>query len=327
MLEGGLRRVDGRVVVTKTVEVRSHDRHHDHLVMQAYGVVTEDTLQGMRDSKTLDVDSRFPCKTAVLLIANDRRVYEFVEADRKHGLGEAIEYVTAIQHYLMEAAGDPGKKLHLDLVEDESRGHGLGAIGAAVLAIIVLFRLTGWERLVVDANGGTLTIIHGGALPGWVKVSESVCGIDNLVKVEVVERESLSLDGAGRGVRNETNYFLVVYIAGLGAKKIFGEYDGTLEFAGVFGDPGEIKKASEAINNLLIGEGKNGGEEMTQENEIVGAGIEEGDVGLCVVCLTKRANTVCMPCKHLRCCSGCLERLEACPICREVIKEKVLVYV
>ncbi|GMI35526.1 hypothetical protein TeGR_g9009 [Tetraparma gracilis] len=42
---------------------------------------------------------------------------------------------------------------------------------------------------------------------------------------------------------------------------------------------------------------------------------------------SETTNTVTLPCKHLRCCESCLERVDQCPVCREAIKEKVFVYV
>ena len=47
---------------------------------------------------------------------------------------------------------------------------------------------------------------------------------------------------------------------------------------------------------------------------------EEGDVGMCIICYERLANTVIMPCKHLCICAVCSEStgegLTSCPVCR-----------
>ena len=43
----------------------------------------------------------------------------------------------------------------------------------------------------------------------------------------------------------------------------------------------------------------------------------------CAVCLDHEKNTVFIPCGHFYTCSGCAKALQACPICRTTIKERV----
>ncbi|CBY30349.1 unnamed protein product [Oikopleura dioica] len=46
----------------------------------------------------------------------------------------------------------------------------------------------------------------------------------------------------------------------------------------------------------------------------------------CKVCLTKKINTVFVPCRHQCCCSDCAKRLELCPICRTRLKSAFRVF-
>jgi hypothetical protein len=39
----------------------------------------------------------------------------------------------------------------------------------------------------------------------------------------------------------------------------------------------------------------------------------------CVVCADKHTQTVFLPCGHACCCKGCSERMDSCPVCREMI--------
>lgn len=47
----------------------------------------------------------------------------------------------------------------------------------------------------------------------------------------------------------------------------------------------------------------------------------------CVICMDNLANTVCLPCKHLALCGECSrEELDACPICRSSLTERMRIY-
>ena len=46
----------------------------------------------------------------------------------------------------------------------------------------------------------------------------------------------------------------------------------------------------------------------------------------CVCCWSSSRDVMFRPCKHVVACSTCAERLTACPICREAIAEKEIVY-
>jgi hypothetical protein len=56
--------------------------------------------------------------------------------------------------------------------------------------------------------------------------------------------------------------------------------------------------------------------------------VHPKSAGTCVVCLDNLANIVCMPCKHNSTCSFCsaISQLSTCPICREVIQEKMEIF-
>ncbi len=51
-----------------------------------------------------------------------------------------------------------------------------------------------------------------------------------------------------------------------------------------------------------------------------GGGVEDEDrdVGMCIICYERLANTVILPCKHLCICAVCSESitLTSCPVCR-----------
>lgn len=47
----------------------------------------------------------------------------------------------------------------------------------------------------------------------------------------------------------------------------------------------------------------------------------------CVICMDNLANTVCLPCKHLALCGECsCEEINACPICRASLTERMRIY-
>ncbi len=85
----------------------------------------------------------------------------------------------------------------------------------------------------------------------------------------------------------------------------------------------------------------------TNEREDVGIYVDANTVGLplqpspsssslkdtdanvlkqCVVCCVKEYNTVLMPCRHLSSCYECVQKLNKCPTCREIIKDVVKVF-
>uniref|UniRef100_A0A7S1F3J2 RING-type domain-containing protein n=1 Tax=Noctiluca scintillans TaxID=2966 RepID=A0A7S1F3J2_NOCSC len=47
--------------------------------------------------------------------------------------------------------------------------------------------------------------------------------------------------------------------------------------------------------------------------------------GVCVICMDHLTNIVCLPCKHNSMCASCAanKALDTCPICREVVQEKL----
>jgi hypothetical protein len=50
--------------------------------------------------------------------------------------------------------------------------------------------------------------------------------------------------------------------------------------------------------------------------------------GVCVVCMDNLANVVCMPCRHGALCSECaeLDEVKTCPVCREEVAEKLVIF-
>jgi len=47
---------------------------------------------------------------------------------------------------------------------------------------------------------------------------------------------------------------------------------------------------------------------------------------LCIICIDKPATHICIPCGHLCACGSCLQRLQACPLCRSHIAGVVKVF-
>jgi len=104
-----------------------------------------------------------------------------------------------------------------------------------------------------------------------------------------------------------------------------------------------MKSVAESINTCLASYSGAAFEDAMEEgSEGWGDGVLEGGEGgegaqrrkgkgrggnTCVICMNKRANVVFFPCKHMRCCAGCSERMEDCPICRVKVEEKLFVYV
>ena len=50
------------------------------------------------------------------------------------------------------------------------------------------------------------------------------------------------------------------------------------------------------------------------------------DLVTCIVCFENKRNSLLVPCNHFCVCSGCANRLEACPICRTPIFERHAIY-
>lgn len=46
----------------------------------------------------------------------------------------------------------------------------------------------------------------------------------------------------------------------------------------------------------------------------------------CVVCMDRLANTVFYRCLHLVCCDGCARRVQACPVCRHPVRDRLTVF-
>jgi hypothetical protein len=342
---------------TSLVASANAGSHHDHLYLQRAGALSQEhSIASLQADQVIGTRSRFPCKTAVLLIANDGRVYSYNEYDGSDGLTSAAALVSSISVYLRNARRHPEKKFHLDLVDDSSRFHLLGSVTSLLLCLLIAAKVPASETIAVDANAGTVALVKHGVFR-WHRFDERVSSIDNLVRVKVAEVESLKLDKTGSGVKGVTNYTLQLQLAGLGTKSMSGDapatenpsnndgFESVLEFGGVFAASGDLKRAAEAINDLVIScgtmnEASKGADlgwaaadsALEIEKSIASGAAKErsnakAESGFCVVCLTHRANTVTMPCKHLRCCSSCLERLDNCPVCREFISQRILVYV
>ena len=48
------------------------------------------------------------------------------------------------------------------------------------------------------------------------------------------------------------------------------------------------------------------------------------DEKLCIICFNNERKSVFLPCGHLTCCSECTEKISKCPICRTIIKHKII---
>jgi hypothetical protein len=82
------------------------------------------------------------------------------------------------------------------------------------------------------------------------------------------------------------------------------------------------RESSNLINKILL-------QRMSQELKKINRETE------CVVCMDAKADTICLPCKHLVMCSHCSERINKnvlekdrrCPTCRNFIKQQITVFV
>lgn len=73
-------------------------------------------------------------------------------------------------------------------------------------------------------------------------------------------------------------------------------------------------------------------EEPTNDESSANAGT------LCIICQITQANTAFLPCKHMKCCNGCILKLQAqciaingnkikCPYCRKDVEDTLTLYV
>lgn len=46
----------------------------------------------------------------------------------------------------------------------------------------------------------------------------------------------------------------------------------------------------------------------------------------CVVCMDRFANTVLFSCRHMVCCEACAKRVSHCPVCRQAVLERLVVF-
>jgi len=63
---------------------------------------------------------------------------------------------------------------------------------------------------------------------------------------------------------------------------------------------------------------------LKHEMEVFNEGLEDDRV--CSICLSNPRNVVFLPCGHVCACSSCSEKLNDCPVCRGVIKNKTAVF-
>jgi hypothetical protein len=64
---------------------------------------------------------------------------------------------------------------------------------------------------------------------------------------------------------------------------------------------------------------------LTEEIEAMKQKVDRHET-LCIICLRNQKNCVFLPCGHLYTCMKCSKDLITCPICREVVKQKVRVF-
>lgn len=91
----------------------------------------------------------------------------------------------------------------------------------------------------------------------------------------------------------------------------------SLEYQGAAAPP--LMKQSE-IEHHLSEEMQERIRQLEQEKEKI------RESRLCKICLDKEVSVLFFPCKHLICCQACAPRLAKCPMCRKIIREKILVY-
>mmetsp|Transcript_45097 Transcript_45097/g.116635 ORF Transcript_45097/g.116635 Transcript_45097/m.116635 type:complete len:257 (-) Transcript_45097:235-1005(-) len=65
---------------------------------------------------------------------------------------------------------------------------------------------------------------------------------------------------------------------------------------------------------------------MREYRFMYGEKEEEGDKDICKVCFDREIDTVLVPCGHIVVCGECASNVSRCPLCRNVIEQKVKVY-
>lgn len=69
---------------------------------------------------------------------------------------------------------------------------------------------------------------------------------------------------------------------------------------------------------------------------VIESTVKQNEENNCVICLTRKPNTLLMPCRHLKMCSVCIAKLEEraiereiefqCPVCRQKVDNHILVF-
>eukprot|EP00438_Fugacium_kawagutii_P005295 Skav213860 [mRNA] locus=scaffold2366:299824:302596:- [translate_table: standard] len=54
--------------------------------------------------------------------------------------------------------------------------------------------------------------------------------------------------------------------------------------------------------------------------------VEAASDRSCVACLDRLANTVLLRCRHLCCCESCAKRVTHCPVCRQSVRDRIVVF-
>ena len=62
---------------------------------------------------------------------------------------------------------------------------------------------------------------------------------------------------------------------------------------------------------------------MAEKGGGAGAEDDDDDDGLCAICMEKDTDVTLMPCRHEIVCGSCAAGIDACPICREVIVDRI----
>ncbi|GMI48634.1 hypothetical protein TrCOL_g3955 [Triparma columacea] len=349
-LGGGIKRIEGRQV-GRVVDKEVKDEHYNVFLTEwgnFVGGIVED-VEREEEVKEEEED-----ETTVFLESNDGRLYPFFSYGGSDGASRAFSVASTVNDYALKTKLDRKGKFNLKVEEGE--GGWLLTMAALLAAAAggIAMLCKGWEEIVLDADKGTLTVRNGRAVywRGFRLVrSEKVVSLDYVVKGEVTCRSWIEVRRGGGGEREIAH--LAVTCAGLGVGD-GGEggmnYESTVEFGkGSFAcEKIEMKELAEKVNACLASYSGVKFEDVTDEG--VCGGEWEGEAGdsargetgggkkgaqrrkgkggnECVVCMSRRANIVFFPCKHMKVCAGCSERVKTCPICRVKVEDKVFVYV
>lgn len=204
----------------------------------------------------------------------------------------------AVEAYLSAAKMTPAS---LALRYDDSTGDELIVLFCAFLLLAWAWRPV-FERVDIDTETELIKVRRRNVF--GARVFDFAAALENVSAIALAEYKD------GFGLR-------IVLTSSLCVDLCFGDR---------FGDAATLKRVKEAANALVL--------KSHVSNLVAGGGNFDDDyvvrdnIAVCAVCRSKHRNTLLFPCRHLALCDSCAKQLadENCPICRQRITEKVLVF-